>query len=115
MEAYVERNELLLEMGFKDYKTYLRSNLWKNIRERKLAIDPNCYVCERGSATALIQVHHGVYHRSNLTGESLDDLWTLCASHHKWIEVSRCGYKRNPEDATKEMFRIRKLFLNLRK
>lgn len=113
MEEYTERNEILLQLGFKDYKAYCRSDLWKSIRARKLAIDPNCYVCEKGPEKCQIQVHHSKYLMSNLSGKSLDNLFTLCALHHKWCEISHGGYKRNPTDATKEMFRIRKLFLNL--
>jgi len=111
MEEYAQRNEILITLGFRDYKAYGRSELWKSIRARKLAIDPNCYVCERGDTEAKIQVHHGQYHENNLTGKTLDDLWTLCAAHHHWIEITVKGFKRNPEDATKEMFRIRKQWL----
>ncbi len=114
MEEYTERNDILLELGFKDYKAYGRSELWKSIRERKRAINPNCFVCERGDTEAKIQIHHGKYHESNLTGKSLDDLYTLCAFHHRWIEITKGGYKRNPEDATKEMFKIRKQWLALK-
>ncbi len=113
MEEYAERNEILLSLGFRDYKAYGRSDLWKGIRARKLAINPACYVCERSSGV-IIQVHHGHYDESNLTGKTLDGLFTLCASHHHWIEITPKGYKRNPEDATKEMFRIRKLWLAMK-
>ncbi len=114
MEEYSERNEILLRLGFKDYKAYCRSQLWKEIRERKLAIDPYCYVCERREGCK-IQIHHGRYHEANLSGKDLSDLWTLCAAHHHWIEITKGGYKRNPEDATKEMFRIRRLALELKR
>ncbi len=113
MEEYEDRNAILLQLGFKDYKAYCRSQLWKSIRERKLAIDPCCYVCERSDGCK-IQIHHGRYHESNLSGKDLSDLWTLCAAHHHWIEITKGGYKRNPEDATKEMFRIRRLAMDMK-
>ena len=111
MEEYTERNLLLAELGFKDYKAYLRSRLWKSIRARKLETNPECYVCDRDEGNAVMQVHHSAYTRENLLGESPEHLWSLCARCHKWIEITRGGYKRNPTDATKEMFRIRKLAL----
>lgn len=111
MEEYTARNALLIEIGFKDYKAYLRSKLWKSIRLRKLESNPTCYVCDRDEGNAVMQVHHSAYNRANLLGESQEHLWTLCARCHKWIEITRSGYKRNPADATKEMFRIRKLAL----
>ena len=114
MEVYAERNDLLRELGFKDYKTYLRSSLWKGIRQRKLELDPNCYGCDRNDSTAILQIHHSAYTRENLTGNSLEHLWTLCDRCHRWCEVTRAGYKRDPFQATKEMFRVRKLMLSRR-
>lgn len=111
MEAYAIRNEILIEIGFRDYKAYLRSKLWKEIRARKIALNPACYGCDRSDDKVTIQVHHSKYTREVLLGETLDGLYTICARCHKWIEVTRGGYKRNPEDATIELFRLRKLYV----
>jgi 5-methylcytosine-specific restriction endonuclease McrA len=110
MEEYAERNEILFELGFRDYARYLRSRLWKDIRARKLEQDPECYGCGRGDDKITLQVHHGKYTYDNLAGNTLADLYTVCARCHHWIEVTRAGYKRNPEDATKELHRLRKLY-----
>ena len=107
MDAYTERNAILLELGFKDYRAYLRSALWKDIRTRKLAESPDCYSC---GSTRLLQIHHAQYTVKNLTGATLEHTYTLCARCHRWCEVSKGGYKRNPAQATREMFRIRKLY-----
>ena len=111
MEEYEDRNILLAKLGFKDYKVYLRSSLWKSIRERKIEIDPDCYACEKDADHAQIQIHHGKYTEKNLTGESLDDLYTLCSRCHRWCEVSKTGFKRTPKQATIEMHKIRKMMI----
>ena len=111
MDEYVERNALLVELGYKDYHAYLRSKLWKEIRARKLAAEPECYGCCRDATKATMQVHHGQYTRENLTGQSEDHLFSICSRCHHWIEVTRNGYKRTPAQATKELFRVRKLHL----
>lgn len=109
MDEYAERNEILYELGYRDYKHYLRSRLWKAIREQVLERDSHtCYGCGRDDDRITIQVHHGKYTRANLSGQVLEHLYTVCARCHKWIEVTRAGYKRNPEDATKELVRVRK-------
>lgn len=111
MEEYSNRNTILLELGFKDYKAYLRSDLWKVIRGRKLAKDPNCYGCGRDASNAQMQVHHSQYDRETLLGNYDKYVFSVCSRCHHWIEITRGGYKRNPTDATKELFRIRKLAL----
>ena len=111
MDEYVERNALLVELGYRDYKAYLRSPLWKSIRERKLEKEPNCYGCKRSEISAIMQVHHGKYTRENLTGQSEDHLFSICSRCHHWIEVTKAGYKRTPEAATRELFRVRKLMI----
>ena len=111
MDAYAIRNEILLELGFRDYRAYLRSKLWKSIRERKLAVDPLCFGCNRSGDSAMMQVHHGEYTRTNLTGESQAGLFSICSRCHHWIEVTKSGYKRNPEQATRELYRVKKLHM----
>lgn len=110
MEEYTQRNELLLILGFKDYRAYLRSPLWKSIRQRKIELDPVCYGCGRCDP-AIIQVHHGKYTMDNLTGKTLADMYTVCSRCHRMCEVTRSGFKRTPEYATKELQRIRKVFM----
>jgi 5-methylcytosine-specific restriction endonuclease McrA len=110
MDAYAERNQILIELGFKDYPAYLRSPLWKSIREQKLAQDPECYACARRDGQAIMQVHHGAYTLENLSGMVPSDLWSVCSRCHRWIEITKDGYKRNPQQATEELFKIRKIY-----
>lgn len=106
MEEYAERNDLLEDLGFKNYPAYLRSKLWKAIRKDKLDKEPDCFSCAKPAN----QVHHGKYTLENLTGLTGDDLYSICGRCHKWIEISKSGYKRSPENATKELHRIREWF-----
>lgn len=110
MAAYTQRNETLLEMGFKDYKQYLRSPLWKRIRAAKMKKDPECFSCGK---VKRLQVHHSVYDRRVLEGTTDEGLYTVCSRCHRWAEFTRAGQKRGPEDATKELIRIRKMRLGL--
>ena len=108
MEEYADRNALLNDFGFKNYDAYLRSSLWKSIRGEKLAKDPECYGCGRNDR---LQVHHGKYHISNLTGQSLDDLYTVCSRCHHKCEITAQLVKCSPSEATKHLERIRAFFL----
>lgn len=107
MDEYTQRNEILRALGFRDYKMYLRSDLWKEIRAKQIEAYPECYGCGRGDDRITLQVHHGAYTVENLMGLAFKDLYTICARCHKWIEITPKGYKRNPEQATKELHKIR--------
>ena len=104
---YERRNAALLELGFKDYKQYLRSKLWKSIRRTQLALEPLCYGCGRKSN----QIHHTVYKIEVLTGKSTEGLVSTCARCHRWCEFTRNGFKRSPEQASLEFEKVRKMCL----
>ncbi len=106
MEEYANRNETLLAMGFKDYRAYLRSKLWRAIRRKQLEKCPDCYGCSKPAN----QVHHTSYDYGVLNGESNDGLFSLCARCHMWVEVTKSGYKRTPTQATKELERIHRMY-----
>lgn len=104
MEEYSERNDLLEDLGFKNYASYLRSALWKSIRRDKLGVDPECYGCGKKRN---LQVHHGKYTYDNLAGISSEHLYTVCRRCHKWCEITKDWVKRSPTAATEELERIR--------
>ena len=110
MDEYADRNLILLELGFPDYKTYLRSSLWRNIRSSKLQQDPGCFACARETGDVVMQVHHGKYTHENLRGESLEHLYSICTGCHKKIEITRSGFKRSPSEATRELHRLRRFY-----
>jgi len=61
---------------------YWESDHWKAIRERRWQHDDyRCLLCV-GSCREEIQCHHVVY---NLFNEQLDELMTVCKTHHEMI------------------------------
>ena len=110
MDAYAERNELLLCLGYRNYRQYLRSDVWKRIRSEQLEKESNCYGCFCPAEA----VHHGRYTEENLTGQTGKDLYSICTRCHEKCEVTQSGYKRNPIDATRTLSRMRKMTLALK-
>lgn len=82
---YRQRNELLKEMGFSSYRDYLDSDLWREIKRKKLTktVAVRCRICLRNNATTL---HHTSYDQSVMTGEDLEPLVPICRWCHKAIE-----------------------------
>lgn len=74
--------------GFADYESYLRSPLWKDIRQKVLrANDGECAGCENRAS----QVHHRDYRPRVLCGKDLTALVPVCQSCHEKIEDARKG------------------------
>lgn len=111
VNAYTRRNEIILLLGFSSYRAYLRSPLWKEIRTKKLKRDPQCFGCGRRAQ----QVHHGDYTMDNLTGASESELYSVCKMCHRWSEFTKNGHKRNPQEATAELRRVRRLYAGFEK
>jgi len=88
---YGRRNAILLEMGFKSYKAYLASDLWKSIRQRVFDRDGGiCRLCLKRKAKS---VHHVTYHEDTLRGETLDQLVSICGGCHVYSEFDSKGEK----------------------
>ena len=99
IRVYRARNRNLRAMGFKDYKEYLESDLWKGIRKRVLTINPNCVGCGERAW----QVHHSVYRKKDLEGQDLRALFSVCGNCHKYTEFNRSGEKMHPKQATTKL------------
>lgn len=83
---YEYRNENLKKLGFKNYQSYLRSELWKSIRSRVLQNAKfRCIRC-RKKAT---QVHHRAYDMATLRGDELSALTAVCDRCHKKAEHTK--------------------------
>jgi hypothetical protein len=68
------------QLGFKSYDAYLRSALWKSIRERAFVQHGClCVKCRRSLATV---IHHTEYSLVTLKGLCTDTLQPLCAPCH---------------------------------
>ena len=91
--AYVQQmkrlgKELRL-FGYKNYKEFLKSDRWKEIRIKiwQSDIPKRCYIC---GATEHLQVHHLSYKR--LFYGDLRDVVFLCREHHEKVHEF-CGRK----------------------
>lgn len=80
--GYMARNTLLKTMGYKTYAIYLKSPLWRSIRDRVLAAQDECFCC----GGPPLQIHHRRYDRPTLEGRSLKWLVALCIGCHGLIE-----------------------------
>lgn len=77
-----ERNQVLLSMGYTDYRFYLNSPLWAKIRKKALKVAGyRCRLCGQFARV----VHHTEYSRATLEGLTTKTLWALCHNCHDCI------------------------------
>ena len=81
---YRGRQQILLGIGYRTYREYLASDLWKSIRSRILKMAR--YRCERCGLRAT-QVHHIGYSYNNLSGRKSKGLVPVCAGCHRLYEL----------------------------
>jgi hypothetical protein len=77
-----QRDFVLRSYGYKNYTTYLRSELWSSIRAKVL----HRAFCACGCGREATQVHHKEYTEANLLGETLHGLVALNGDCHHGIE-----------------------------
>lgn len=83
--SYDSRNLILKENGFKSYREYLSSSLWKSIRVRVFSLKGNlCHLCN-SKATEL---HHNRYSKSDILGITIKNIVPICRKCHEYIEFS---------------------------
>lgn len=80
--TYLGFQALLRSLGFDSYSAYLKSPLWKRIRARFLSWHRYCFLCPCRAE----QVHHIIYSRRNLLGQSPRGLRALCRACHLDVE-----------------------------
>ena len=91
--SYLERQHVIQQLGFSNYKEYLQSDLWKIIRKHILARD--AYHCRaRRCNNRTNEVHHFTYDSATLIGRSPYTLVSLCRECHYSIEFD--GDKKRP-------------------
>lgn len=83
--CYGQRNANLRTLGFTTYAEYLRSPLWKRLRNDILQPSPQCRVCLDAIAT---EVHHTSYDIETLAGRRKKNLKPICRECHELSEVS---------------------------
>jgi len=83
----------------KEYAKYLRSDKWHQIRER--VFKERTYLCEGCGSLSRLQVHHSVYSKRVLDGESLNGLRVVCHKCHERIHNLKNKSKMSLRQATK--------------
>jgi hypothetical protein len=90
MSVYRNRDRLLASMGFGDYDSYLRSDLWRSIRAAVLHRDDGC--CRLCGMPAT-EVHHRLYDEATMRGHEIEMLVSICRTCHQKIEFTSSGKK----------------------
>lgn len=101
MKCYEKRSDKLIEIGYSSYQDYLKSEEWKEIRNKKLNKFPICLICSSKSS----QVHHMSYDCLTLLGVHLHRLVALCGVCHEKIEFDG-KRKRTVKEANKCLFHL---------
>ena len=101
--SFRERDEHIKRIGFPDYGTYLKTELWSSIRGRVLrASGGQCCGCENRAS----EVHHSEYTIDNILGKSLEGLHPVCSDCHELIHLNAVVFVSLAESKTRvEIFR----------
>jgi hypothetical protein len=92
IDPYLERDKVLVSLGYKDYENYRSRAKWKKIRERVLARDNQ--TCRRCNGRACV-VHHRSYTLEVLDGMDDAQLASLCDGCHNVVEIDDNGSRRS--------------------
>ncbi|MCA9980243.1 MAG: HNH endonuclease, partial [Anaerolineales bacterium] len=67
-----------------NYEEYMRSDAWRQKREKRLEIDGHCCrMCDHDGSLYRLEVHHRPSSYKRIPNESVeDDLTTLCVRCH---------------------------------
>lgn len=89
-KSYRARDYILSLLGFSNYREYLSSPLWSEIRLK--ALNAAGWKCESCGEPAN-QVHHLIYHKAVLIGKNMSALKALCRGCHSMVEFDNEGKK----------------------
>lgn len=104
LRPYSNRDFILRSIGFQSYQEYLLSEKWQKIRLRVLQLrNFTCELCA-GRAT---QVHHNIYGKKELLGQSLRGMKALCGECHEKIEFSH-GRKVGLVEASHRFYQFKR-------
>ena len=97
---YRSRNYWLGKIGFKTYQDYLKSQMWRFIRD---STDMRlCSCCDKPAT----QIHHSRYHKHDLTGKTRRNLHPICGACHQAIEYNPDGTKATLVQANEAMRKL---------
>lgn len=80
----INRDSILLEQGFRTYKEYINSPIWRNIRKQVLIRDG--FICQKCRKSRAVSVHHLSYDYNTMIGNNLSKLLSVCNKCHWRIE-----------------------------
>lgn len=104
-QNYLSRWHNLKALGFKDYREYLASDLWREVRAKVFhAKGSICYLCPNPAT----ELHHNRYHTNDLTGKRMKYIHPICRSCHERIEFVGVGQKAAVGQAKKSFKKLRK-------
>lgn len=96
LDVVQKRDVVLRSMCFDSYASYLRSDIWKEIREAVMRKAKwMCRACGRKA----VHVHHRSYDKDTMSGRGMKNLIALCQDCHQAIEFSPSGTKRTLHEA----------------
>lgn len=88
--------------GFKTYRKYLESALWRSIKRQELRkAGGRCAACSKTTDT----IHHRDYRPRVLLGEDRTPLIALCARCHDRVHHMEGGRRRNTWDECERVLR----------
>ena len=81
-----DRDTILYDIGFKNYDSYIASDLWRKdirpkVKKKYEGVCQSCKIKMQGNGVTQV-VHHRKYTEANMSGESLDDLMLVCKKCH---------------------------------
>ena len=96
------RSAILHRLGYSSYAKYLKSPLWKSIKQRVYAkYGASCQLCGMSIGVTL---HHQSYTEANLSGRSLKDLHPICHRCHDEIHIDPDTRKKLPLSEVRKRF-----------
>ena len=102
---YDRRDHNLRRLGFANYREYLASDLWREVKRKVFARKGRkCCVCGGFAQT----LHHTRYTQKVLQGEDISKLKPICHACHQYIEFDDDNRKVKISGANRRMHRKRK-------
>ena len=98
-KQYIKRATILRDNNFKNYSEYLKSDEWKELKNKCLEKYGN--VCSFCGINKGIQVHHTTYDRKNWSNQKVNNLYPVCERCHGEIFRIENQHNVSPQKATK--------------
>ncbi len=108
-KSYDSRDRWVMSIGFKNYREYLGSELWKAVRRAVFTTKgKTCSTCGQDAT----ELHHTRYHRNDLLGKVLKHIFPICKDCHEAVE--RDGSQKTTMHRARAKFRRRQKWFRRR-